>query len=265
MLWVDYSTGYKQVRGASADQELKSYQAGSKSRFMDNKVQLNATAFYYDYSNFDIGRVSSEYVSYDAETGEWDEEGTESATFNGQGIGDAALYGLDLSMDYVITSADRLNFSLSYLSAKVDQVVITYTYQGIEYPDLVPRKIVDKGKALNNAPELSIVAGYQHRFDLANGGKITPRIDLRYTSKYYLEFYPQDSNIPEGMDVDKVNTEPNHLMGDVSLNYTHPSGEWTLNGYVKNVTNYAEKNGLMRGDMRLGAPRTFGAVLSVRF
>lgn len=265
MLWVDYSTGYKQVRGASADQELKSYQVGSKSRFLDNKMQMNATAFYYDYSNFDIGRVGSIYVPYDPDTGAWDPEGTESATFNGQGIGDAALYGLDFSADYVITGKDRINMSLSYLSAEVDQVVITYTYQGIEYPDLVPSQIVDKGKSLNNAPEVSLVVGYEHRFDLANGGKITPRFDLRYTSKYYLEFYPDASNIPAGMDVDKVNTEPSHMMADASLNYSNAGGKWTLNGYVKNIMNYAEKNGLMRGDMRLGPPRTFGAVLSVRF
>jgi len=255
MIWADLSTGYKQVRGASAaDQELMSYQVGSKNRFMDNKLQLNATAFYYDYSNFDIGRVGSEYLVVAGE----------SVEYAGQGIGDAALYGLDLSTDYVLTGNDRVNFSLSYLSAEVDQVVITYTYQGQESPS-IPSKTVDAGKSLNNAPELSIVLGYNHRFDLASGATITPSISTRYTSKYYLEFYPESSNVPAGMDVDKVNTEPSHLMGDFSINYGHSTGEWSLNAYVKNITNHAEKTGLMRGDMRLGTPRTYGAVLSVNF
>ena len=256
MIWADVSTGYKQVRGTGADQKLMSYQVGSKNRFLDNKLQLNATAFYYDYSNFDIGRVGSEYDT-------WTTPG-ESIPYGGQGIGDAALYGLDLSSDYVLTGNDRVNFSLSYLSAKVDQVTITYTYQGQQSP-LIPPKIVDKGKPLNNAPELSVVLGYEHRFDLASGATITPSISTRYTSKYYLEFYPDASNVPAGMDVDKVNTEPSTLMGDFSINYGHSSGEWSLNAYVKNITNHAQKNGLMRADMRLGPPRTYGAVLSVNF
>ena len=233
-----------------------SYQVGAKNRFLDNKLQLNATAFYYDYSNFDIGNVYSKYDT-------WTTPG-ETITYSGQGIGDAILYGLDLSSDYVLTGNDRVNFSLSYLNAEVDAVTITYTYQGQESPDF-PSETLDAGKSLNNAPELSIVAGYEHRFDLPSGATITPAINLRYTSKYYLEFYPDSSNIPATMDVDKVNTEPSSIMGDFSINYSHSSGKWSLNAYIKNITNHAQKNGIMRGDLRLGAPRTYGAVLSVNF
>ncbi|MBN1627684.1 MAG: TonB-dependent receptor [Deltaproteobacteria bacterium] len=259
MLWVDYSTGYKLVRGGGsrgADQKTTAYQAGSKSRFLDNKLQFNATAFYYDYSNFSVGQgIDPVYVVIDGET----------ITYNGSGIGDAVIYGLDVSTDYVITSADRLNFSLSYLSAEVDQVLVTYTYQGIENTELAPPKTIPSGKKLNNSPEMSVVAGYQHRFDLVGGGKITPNISVRYTSEYFLEFEVNERNIPAGMDPDKVNTEPATIMADASLNYSHGSGKWSLNGYVKNITNHAQKNGMMRGDMRLGPPRTYGAVLSVNF
>jgi iron complex outermembrane recepter protein len=182
-----------------------------------------------------------------------------------QGIGDATLYGLDLSTDYVLTGRDIINFSLSYLDAAVDAVTVTYRYQNIEYPDILPRKYIDKGKPLNNAPKLSLVANYEHRFDLTSGATITPRINIRYTSKYYLEFYPDPGNVPSYMDVNKVNTEQSHIMGDFSINYGHSSGEWSLNAYVKNITNHAEKIGLMRADLRLGPPRTYGAVLSLNF
>jgi iron complex outermembrane receptor protein len=231
-----------------------SYQIGSKNRFLDDRLQLNATAFYYDYSNFDIGRVNPKYLVVDLET----------LTYNGQGIGDATLYGLDASMDYILTEADRFNVSLSYLSAEVDEVIITYSYQGQESP-LVPPDIVDAGKPLNNAPELSVVGSYEHRFDLPGGGNLTPRIDVRYTSEYTCEFAVDQRDVPADMDVDKANTEPSKVMGDVSLNYRHSSGNWSLNAYVQNITNHAEKNGFMRGDLRLGPPRTYGAVLSVHF
>jgi len=82
-------------------------------------------------------------------------------------------------------------------------------------------------------------------------------------TKKYLEFYPDASNVPAGMDVNRANTEPSHLMADASMNFGHSSGKWNLNAFIKNITNHAEKNGFMRGDMRIGPPRTYGAVLSV--
>jgi iron complex outermembrane receptor protein len=256
MIWLDHSTGYKIVRGGTADQKLNSFQAGIKNRLLDNKLQMNANAFYYDYSNFDIGMRGVSKSLYDDEGNEY--------RYNAQGIADSILYGFDFSSDWLITNEDRFNFSLSYLKAEVDQVEISYMYFGEETPEF-PREYVDAGKPLNNAPELSIVAGYEHRFDLASGSAITPRISARFTSKYYLQFYPEESNTPPELDVNKVNTEPDHIMADVSLLYNHHSGKWTLNGYVKNITNHAEKNGLIRADMRLGSPRTFGAVLSLRY
>ncbi len=255
MLWIDHSTGYKHVMANRASQELKSYQVGIKNRFMNNRLQLNATAFYYDYSNFDIGRVNSEY--------DYDEEGN-VYEYSGQGIGDANLYGLDVSSDLILSEADRLNLSLSYLSAEVDEVVITYSYQGVESPKFPP-DIVDKGKTLNNAPEWSIVGQYEHRFTLPGGNSITPNVSVHYTSKYFCEFYPNARDVPPGMDAEKANTEPGHYMADASLNFRHSSGKWNINAYVKNITNHAEKNGFMRGDLRLAPPRTWGAVLSVRY
>jgi iron complex outermembrane recepter protein len=256
MLWADLSTGYKVVRGSSADQSLMSYQLGAKNRFLDNKLQLNATGFYYDYTNFDVGRVGS---MYDTTT-----IPGETITYNGSGIGDATLYGLDLSTNYLLTSQDRVNFSLSYLHAAVEQVIITYTYQGQQSP-MFPPVTVDAGKPLNNAPEWSIVLGYEHRFDLASGATITPAFNARYTSEYYLEFYPDQSNVPPGMDVNKVNTQTAHYTVDANINYSHYTGKWNFNAYIKNITNYAEKNGFMRGDLRLGYPMTYGGVLSVNF
>ena len=168
MLWVDYSTGFKLVRGGGSrgrDQETKSYQAGSKSRLLDNKLQLNASAFFYDYANFNVGQgIDPVEIVEDGELHE----------YNGSGVGDAIIYGLDVSSDYVITSADRLNLSMSYLTAEIDEVLVTYTYQSVENP-LVPSVTIPSGRPLNNAPEWSVVLGYQHRFDLANGGKITPK------------------------------------------------------------------------------------------
>jgi hypothetical protein len=58
-------------------------------------------------------------------------------------------------------------------------------------------------------------------------------------------------------------------MEDVNLVYNSPEGNMSLSAYVKNIGNYAEKRSLlnMAGTrlLSIGNPRTYGAVLSVKF
>jgi len=250
MLWVDYSTGYKQNFGGSEAQTLKSYQIGEKGRFFDQKLQVNATAYYYDYQNFSISisdRITVGATDYDA-----------------QATGKADFFGLDLSTNYIISSNDRINLSVSYLDATISDATIIYKSFGGEILAGSTRTWKSGLPPLNNAPKYSITASYQHMFMLSSGGGLTMRIDPRYKSKATLQFQP---SALAGFDTDKLNTEPAHIMADVSLNYSSVSGNWSLNSYVKNITNHAEKTGFYMGVnyMQIGDPRTFGAVLSVKF
>ncbi len=57
MTYVQYSKGYRTgnfgYSGEIMDPEyLDSYEIGFKSRFFDNRVQLNTTGYYYDYKNY---------------------------------------------------------------------------------------------------------------------------------------------------------------------------------------------------------------------
>lgn len=67
------------------------------------------------------------------------------------------------------------------------------------------------------------------------------------------------------MDKDLVNSQEAHTITELSLNYTDPSDTWTLNGYVKNIENTAKKFAFGMNSIQIGPPRTFGAVLQVKF
>jgi hypothetical protein len=58
-------------------------------------------------------------------------------------------------------------------------------------------------------------------------------------------------------------------MENANMAYNAPSGKWTLSAYVNNIENYAEKRTYMnaggQGMLDIGDPRTYGAVLSVKF
>jgi iron complex outermembrane recepter protein len=215
---------------------------------------VNATAYYYDYQNFSIS--TSGYATIYSDDG--------ATRYDASATGKADMFGLDLSANYIISSNDRINLSVSYLDATISNATIVWkTFSGEIYPGSAI-SWTSGLPPLNSAPKYSITASYQHMFNLSSGGSLLARIDPRYKSKSTLQFQP---SALAGFDKDKLNTEPAHLMADVSLNYGSESGNWSLNGYVKNVTNHAEKTGFYMGVnyMQIGDPRTYGAVLSVKF
>lgn len=240
MLWADYSTGYKMGFRGNPSQELDAYSIGEKARFLDNRLQVNTTAFYYDYQNFQVD--AGPHPTLD--------------DFNGRGFGEAELWGVDLTTEYVVTLRDRLNVSIAYLNAEISDTTIIY--ENMRTRETLPPESLADPPGLNGSPELTVTASYSHMFELADGGSLTARIDPRYVSDKTLRF--QDSN-------EELNTEPAHMMVDASMNYYSPDGTWNINAYVKNLTNHAEKTGFyMSLDyLQIGPPRTFGAIVSVRF
>ena len=245
MLWGDYATGYKAIVMSGQSQTLKSYQIGVKSRIFDQKLQLNATAWYYDYMNFDVD-TSKAYYS----------EGVQYSD-RGTGIGDGTLYGLDVSSDYVLTENDLMNLSVAYMFSEISDMLITYQ-------DYYPPDRVLEGMTLNNSPEWSITASYEHRFNLRNGGSLTPKFNILYQTEKTVTFFPEAMFFP-GIDVNKANTEPAHHISGASLLYNEPNRKWNLNAYVKNIENHAEKVSMHAVWFRIGEPRTYGIVVSVKF
>lgn len=242
MIWLENSTGYRQGYRGSESQTLDSYQIGSKNRFLDNRIQANAAAFYYDYTDY---QVQSMDVYVDPSTGEVLDD-------IGVGTGDATLYGFDIDTEYLLTQNDRFSLSASYLHSEIKDLTIEYLY--------LPPQSQYNDSPLNDSPEWTVTGGYKHEFYLVNGGNLTAGVDFRYRTEYFCSFSDFISD-PDSA----INTQPDQLITNASLNYAPSSGKWNINAYVKNIENHAEKVGLMRGTLRLSAPRTFGAVLSVKY
>lgn len=248
MLWADYSTGYKIGLRGNPPEKLKAYQIGEKSRFFEDRLQINTTAYYYDYKDLQLegGRKTVDNVEY-----------------MGTGTAMAELYGVDFTTEYVFSKNDILNFSISYLHADIESATIIYSTRG---GASLPAEILTTDlPSLNHAPEWTISASYEHTWDLRNGSTFAASIDPRYQTESTIQFQPNYSTIPDGMTAEEVNKEPGHLMADFYLNYSDASGKWNINGYIKNITNHAEKTGYVNRFLQINYPRTYGAVFSVRF
>jgi iron complex outermembrane receptor protein len=234
MLWAHYTTSIRSDARGNTTEHLNATQVGSKNRFLDDRFQMNASAFLYDYTN---------YIAIDRRS---DPEFPRVNQTPGPSNGDVKLYGMDISTSYLISQSDTLNVSASLLKSEFTRLLFKYvTLPWIDY----------KGEPLTNSPTLSIAATYSHEYYLENGGSVTARLDTRYQTEQYVNFTSQDP-------VSRV--EPSHSLTNLSAIYRSPGGKFSFTGYIKNIENHAEKRRLSNEEIGIGPPRTYGVIFTVR-
>jgi len=288
MVYADYSTSYRvqsiaggmpgvttgkgaNLSEAYPPEQLKAYTVGAKNRFLNNKLQVNASAFYYDYKNFAAGDMVIGYfgplTDGQLDPANFDPTATQPDP-NGSSWGDGKWYGLDLQSSAAISGADTVKFSLSYLHSEWADLTFDYYYpykvSGFMLPgtpiaidDLSPATTVTyNGKPMTMSPELTVDLSYKHQFYFSSGASMEAGIDAKYKSAYRLSWKESDYT---------YNYQEAFVNGDLSGTYSNADGKWSLSAYVKNIRNYAEKKSMGQSQMRIGAPRTFGAVFNVKF
>lgn len=292
MVFANYSTSYRVnmaaniVRGGTSSkrtvggEKMYAYTLGAKSRLFDNKLQLNASSYYYDYKNKsftinDDGAIEgmnlneADYASTDGQYPDFNNDGIENI-FDGGGrfedpwkdqYGTFRTIGVDLSSTWIITNSDRLNASLSYLNAKWKKAKVQYYWSWMwdsEGLDI-------SGTQNTFSPTWSGSLSYQRIFMVGELGTLTPQVDAQFKSCYKLSYRSEDYYANLGLPRKIANQEGYYLLNS-SATFNHSSGAWNLNLYVKNIMNYAVKT-YLNDDNSLGLndPRTYGAVLSVKF
>jgi iron complex outermembrane receptor protein len=145
-------------------EKILAYALGSKNRFMDDRLQVNAEAFVWKFTDKQYGALS---VLNPPVVG-----------FPILNVGDLNEQGLDIDVNYRLTASDLFGVSFEYLHTKFVNYVFSPT-STVDCPSIgtVPVlgiAIVDcKGKSVPNAPEYSATLSYQHFLTLGNTGEIT--------------------------------------------------------------------------------------------
>jgi iron complex outermembrane receptor protein len=232
-------------------EELTAYTAGSKNRFFDNRVQLNAEFFYYDYKNLQVQVVSDVNCSSCIFTN----HETQSLVITN--AGKAHIYGLDLDGSALITPDDLLTVSMlldssEYNDFKISQLGMT---------------VSGTGNSLQGLPTLTTTLGYQHTFRLADGGEVVLGVQSRYWSGAWLLF----SDNPGSYQRDYITT-------NVNITYSAPGDRWYVGAFVRNLENvvamnnngeqfnsYQPAGGTNLYFATLNPPRTFGITAGLRF
>jgi iron complex outermembrane receptor protein len=209
---------------------------GVKSRFLDNRLQVNGDIFYYLYKGYQI-------VDGWAET---DESGNFFFHMNFRNADQAKSLGAEIETTALVGSATGLTLNLSYLNNE-------YTKSFIVHPAGIETNL--KGKVMPHSPKYTILFGIDHTFSFSDGSTLKPGIKYKWTDEQYAGFV-----------ILPYNLAPSYGILDFTMNYTASKG-WTLNFYANNALNEHYYT-VVQADGAVvfpGSPRRIGATLNVRF
>ena len=240
--YFTYSKGFKaggaNIYSCNDDykpEKITAYEGGFKSRFLDNTVTFNLSAFYYDYTNFQVSLIVG--LSLDV---------TNAAA--------AEIKGVELEGAWTPDAHWTLNANFSYIDATYSNFFNT---DGLN-PQLGLQNL--SGNLLDNSPRESANVGVGYRTDPFSWGRLTGRIDASYRSRtYFREFNnPLDSQAPYGL----VN---------LNLIWDSPNERYSVRVYATNVTGQAyaaaqgDSTSIGTRYITWGAPRQVGGEIKVKF
>ena len=234
-------------------EKLAAFEIGSKNRFLNDRLQANASAYFYRYRGF--------LTSYFPETAALCDPCNPSGSVSASEP--ANSYGAELELLYQLTERDRLGLNYSYAKSWwVDKDPAFAAAQPEHDRPIMPHLLT---------------ANYDHRFSLPGDSTITARVDGRYIPAYVTAAWHADY-LAHGFG--QYTETEDQMIFNLTGTWASSGGRYSVSGYVRNVF---DKHQLANGGYslpnitdlsqnqylftRVGRtdPRTYGVVLSARF
>ncbi len=252
MLYAMYSRGYKSG-GFNSDSPMEpsydpefldAYEIGVKTRLMDDRVELNASSFYYDYSDKTESKID-------------EVPGTDTLMQFFSNASSASILGLELEGQALITPYFSVDFSLAFQQSKYDD----FSSSDPSLPDLGEQDLA--GNHLPRAPEKTLHVGAEYLWVLTNGlGRLTARLDYAWIDEQYFNAF--------NLETAKANS---YHRSNARLSWENANANIRIELYVLNIEDDSTlSNILVAGESfgfaRFGSylpPRTYGASASYYF
>ena len=184
MIYGSVSTGFKAggFNGGTCNnsfdpETLLAYEIGSKSRFADNTVQLNLSAFYYDYEDHQA-RLFINNASL-----------VENAS-------DAVTYGFEAELLWLATERFRVDGSISLLHGEFEDFVSTDPLNpqigtNCDASGLGCQQQLE-GNELLRSPDTKFSLSAEYDVPLGGAGMLTARGEYSYTDELYHDVFNND-------------------------------------------------------------------------
>jgi iron complex outermembrane receptor protein len=139
------------------ESRLTAYSGGVKSRFLDDKLEINDELFYYDYRDYQA-------VAFNSVT-------QLPSVFPAK---KSTIYGDEITLRALLPADTEFDASALLQSARFDDFVgVGFNYSGNEFV---------------NAPNFNLQAGLQHDVGLGSAGDLLARVATHYESGHYGDY-----------------------------------------------------------------------------
>ncbi|MFC4292588.1 TonB-dependent receptor [Sphingorhabdus arenilitoris] len=234
-------------------EQVDAFEVGLKSRFLDNRVQLNLAGFYYDYKNQQIAQIIGATSFLRAANGR--------------------VFGAEAELAFQAIDTLRFDAALGYLNTK-------YKGNNIDPTDPTSLTLNINGNRFPNAPEFTASAGVDLTLLDTGKHKFQIRGDVQYTGRYFFDpfgNYGQDPcDQPAAGSLVLLATpeiacgNPGYVLVNARATYTFDES-MSISLWGKNLTDKfyygygLNLNAFYQDYFARGAPRTYGVEATFRF
>jgi iron complex outermembrane receptor protein len=248
LVYAKYDTGYKAAGFTDiapyGEETVKAIEVGTKNRFFDNRLQLNADIFSDDYTGQQVQQIVS----------------------GGGGLrivnaGKSKIKGIEVEPTFV-TPVGRIELNVAYLDAKFTEFVLAAgipNFNGTAWtsPNV---NLVLTGNRPPQAPEMTIGGAWEKTWSMGSGASLTTRLSAKSTSKQYFSFFNR-----------LTDTQGAATISNLNVTYKTADAKWDIQGYVRNLSDAKVYSNIAENDRSFGytfsyaAPRTYGLRLTAHF
>ena len=223
-----------------APQTVTAYEIGSKNTLMNGRMILNLSAFYNDYKDLQITILDQRTnLSYYASAGA------------------ARSYGAEVELRTL--PVDGLHIDLT--GALLDAQFTAYTRPNPFYTAANgdPVTVDLAGKDVPMSPTFKGTASVYYDLDLADGARITPAVNMLYSTAYYSTDYNT-----------AIDRQRSYALLDANLRWTAASTKVYVEAFGTNLTKHAVLYSSTVGNNQriqqsYGPPRVYGLRLGLRY
>jgi iron complex outermembrane recepter protein len=218
---------------------LKAYEVGAKSEFLDHKLRLNAAAFYYDYTDIQLTKLTTT---------------NQVQFYNGP---PATSYGADLDLTAQVTQGLRLDLGASYIHDRFTSgtPLVQYNVPNPPFPGgSTPFFASADGNQLPYTPQWTANLGLSYQIP-------TPTGDWTLDAQYL-------HNSGWFAEADNQLRQPAYENVNAGLHWHVNNGPYTVSLWCRNLTNalvYTSAAGNFLASLaQYAPPRTYGIEFSAK-
>lgn len=216
LAYAGFSTGFKSgslnpqspsAVGAEPE-EITAFEVGLKSQLMDDRIQLNASAFYYDYENIQLFVLDA---------------AASTQLYDGA---DPEILGLELDVQAVVS--DNLDVYSSF-------TLLDHEYTADAVLPGTTSVIPLEGNSLVQTADFVAVVGAEYALPLRGGSELRFNLNANYNSGYWVD----NLNIigSGGLNDD------DYTVANASMKFSSADEKWSVALYVNNLTDEEYFNG----------------------